>query len=183
MEDFVERLRNAYSGLFDKITGQENIEHVPMSINYNDQPVEHEDMFNNWEAAENSMLYVPSQVKFWGKISPRSYDDFSNNREAFDSMMREWANEDNYEKRQNIIKRYVDAYGFNNEIHQDMLNQIVGNDSYYNENPYDPFKEEGQDQILPYNPFNIRDNRSQWLDWAYGNQDFASNRYNPYRRA
>lgn len=120
-----------------------------------------------------------------GGVSTLEYEDFINNSSAFEDMMREWGDEDDYSKRQDIIQRYVDKYGFNNKIHKDLLGEIERNDVFFNENPITGFENDYDviTDIPRYNPFNSKDVRTGWLDWVEENQKAATERYNPYRRA
>lgn len=166
-------LADGLTRFFDNLRGESNTYHQSEDPN----ATRYVEPVDPTEAAERGSLFV-IEDRLGGKgqqgVSVGDYENFYNTRDAFEHMINAWASEDDYDKRQEIIRGYVDKYGFNNKIHKDMLDQIGKNEQYYHENPI-----RDGDQMLPYDPFDIKENRQDWVNWVISTQEAAIKRYNP----
>ncbi len=100
------------------------------------------------------------------------YESFANGRNVFDKMVAEWSLEDDPRKRQDILKKYNDQYGFaDNVIFNGLLEQLSWHD-YGDENDHD----------RPGAKFDII-GRMDWLKDIRRQMDEADRQYNPYKKA
>lgn len=106
-----------------------------------------------------------------GEVSPDQYQDFLNNRQQFSEMMSLWTNEDNPNKRINIVHDYATRNNFmDNKIFAGLLDELGqydnGNINHKNA-PVDAF---------------TRKMREEWQKAFEHNMDAAQDIYNPERR-
>lgn len=130
----------------------------------------------NAQPSETQRDVANSGTKFlWrsrvGEVSPDQYQDFLNNRQQFSEMMSLWTNEDNPNKRINIVHDYATRNNFmGNKIFADLLDELGqydnGNINHKNA-PADAF---------------TRKMREEWQKAFEHNMDAAQDIYNPERR-
>ena len=105
-------------------------------------------------------------------VDMNQYESFANGRNVFDKMVAEWTLEDDPRKRQDILKKYDDQYGFaDNIIFNGLLEQLSWHD-YGDENDHDH----------PGAKFDII-GRMDWLKDIRRQMDDAELQYNPYKKA
>ena len=112
------------------------------------------------------------QLNWLDGVSYSDYEDFMPKREAFYNMVSEWENEDDYQKRINILDSYDQQYGFsNNAIQRDLLNELRAREDYAHrqENMY---KDPGD--LPAYSYYDLANNRRGMANWAKENQDYVA---------
>lgn len=130
----------------------------------------------NTQPGEAQRKMADSGTKFlWksriGEVSPDQYRDFLNNRQQFSEMMSLWTDEDNPNKRINIVRDYATRNRFmENKIFADLLDSLG---QYDNGNI--------NDKNAPADSF-TRKMRKEWQKAFEENMDAAQDIYNPERR-
>lgn len=113
---------------------------------------------------------VPLQTKF--KVNQNEFDNFMRNRNSVKSMLDLWLEENNPQKRHEIVSRYADYYGYrNNPILEDLIMKL----DYYDEGEYKG-DERGKDM------FN-REGRQEWYDSFMNSMSEAERVFSPYRQS
>ena len=106
-----------------------------------------------------------------GEVPPDQYRDFLNNRQQFSEMMSLWTNEDNPNKRINIVHDYATRNHFmDNKIFADLLDEL----GQYDDGNIN-------DKNAPADAF-TRKMREEWQRTFEDNMDAAQDIYNPERR-
>lgn len=130
----------------------------------------------NTQPGEAQRKMADSGTKFlWesriGEVSSDQYQNFVNGRQQFSEMMNLWSDEDDPNKRINIVRDYATRNRFmENKIFADLLDKLG---QYDNGNI--------NDKNAPADSF-TRKMRKEWQKAFEENMDAAQNIYNPERR-
>ena len=125
------------------------------------------------QAAANGSLFTALGDIFHGRVTPKQYESFVNNRGNFEQMIEEWVNEDDPFKRSDIINKYTYKYGFADNL---ILSDLIANGlAYYDWGDAYDHDHEGANFSL--------EGRKKWADAMKENMDYAEIKYNPNRTA